>query len=86
MATIINNPSDTRPVVTSEDSGVGIVVGLLVALVLIVLFVMYVLPSMRGAAVTPATETPAGASANINLTVPSTGDSGTGGTGGTHTQ
>lgn len=75
MATIINNPSDTRPVVATGDSGVGMVVGLLVALVLIVLFVMYVLPSIRGTAVTPAaTENPAGATANINLTVPGTTD------------
>lgn len=78
MATIINNPSDTtRPVVT-DDSPVGMIVGLIVALVLIVLFVMYVVPSFRGASTSTPTDTTPGSSANINLTVPS-GTSGTSG-------
>ncbi len=87
MATIINNPTDTRPVV-AEDSSVGMVVGLIVALVLIVLFVMYVLPSFRAS--TPGTYTPADTSGtNINVTVPGTsgGASGTvGGSSGGTTQ
>jgi hypothetical protein len=83
MATIINNPTDTRPVVTDE-SPVGMIVGLIVALVLVVLFVMYVLPSFRASTVAPADTTP-GASANINLTVPS-GSTNGGGTSGGSTQ
>lgn len=68
MATIINNPSDTRPVVTSDDSGVGMIVGLVVALVLIVLFVMYVLPGFQGASTSAPVDT--APATNINLTVP----------------
>ena len=70
MATIINNPSGT----TSEDSSVGMVVGLIIALVLIVLFVMYGLPALRGGSAAPASDAP-GASANLNVTLPS-GDTG----------
>ncbi len=69
MATIINNPPDTRPIVT-DDSGLGIIVGLVVALVLIVLFVMYVLPGFQGTTSTTTETTPAGASTNINVTLP----------------
>lgn len=78
MATIIN---DTRPV-ASEDSSVGMVVGLLVALVLIVLFVMYVLPSIRETSA-PANTVPG--STDINITLPNTtgGGSNTGGSAGT---
>jgi|GEM_PF-1146819 len=71
MATIINNPSGG----TSEDSSAGIVVGLVVALILIVLFIMFVWPSIknnRSDALAPG-ETPAGASANINVSLPGDG-------------
>ncbi len=63
MATIINNP-DTRPI--TEDSGAGIVAGVIVALVLIVLFVMYVVPTFNQTPAAPET----GGSADINITLP----------------
>jgi hypothetical protein len=72
MATIINNPSDRVP---AEDSGVGVVVGLIVAVILVVLFFMFAWPTIRNNNVGSGTYTPAdtntpGTSANINLTVP----------------
>ncbi len=43
MATIINTPNGT-----SEDSGLGLILGVLLALVLIFLFFIYGLPALRG--------------------------------------
>ncbi len=42
MATIINNPSG------SNDSSVGLVIGIVIGLVLIALFFVYALPALRG--------------------------------------
>ncbi len=45
MATIVNNPGTSR-----EGSGAGLVVGLIVAIVLVALLVIYGLPFLRGTA------------------------------------
>ncbi len=52
MAIIVNNPSGT-----SEDSGLGVIVGVVVGLLLIVLFFVYGLPALqnRQAAAQPDT-------------------------------
>jgi hypothetical protein len=72
MATVINNPSGN-----SEDSGVGMIIGVLVAIVLIVLFFVYGLPALRG---NPA---PAQNGLNVDVNLPSGGgDNGGAGTGG----
>lgn len=44
MATIINNPSDG----TAAGSGMGVIVGVIVALVVLALFFIYALPALRG--------------------------------------
>ncbi|MDO8482558.1 MAG: hypothetical protein Q7S86_01915 [bacterium] len=44
MTTIINTP----PTENSSDSGLGIVLGVIIGLILIVLFFVYILPTMRG--------------------------------------
>jgi hypothetical protein len=67
MATIINNPSGTP-----EDSSVGVMVGIIIAIVLVVLFFVFAWPSIRAGNTTPAgNNAPAGASTNINVTLPS---------------
>ncbi len=65
MATIINTP----PSGDSSDSGAGIVLGVIVALVLITLFLVYVLPTFRSAP-SQSQSTPNGI--NVNVTLPST--------------
>lgn len=45
MTTVINTP----PAQGSSDSGVGIVLGVIVGLLLVTLFFVYVLPALRGA-------------------------------------
>ncbi len=44
MATIVNTPGNTE-----SNSGVGMVMGVLLAIVIIALFFVYALPAMRGA-------------------------------------
>lgn len=67
MATIINNP----PGATGEDSGVGIVVGLMVAVILVVLFLLFILPGIRGTTpAVPDTGSEPGSSATVNVTLP----------------
>lgn len=44
MTTIINTPPQAED---SSDSGLGIVLGVIVALILIFLFFVYVLPTLR---------------------------------------
>lgn len=63
METIINNPNGGN-----EGSGLGIVLGVLLALVLIALFFIYVFPSMRE-------EGNDNGSLDINLELPSGSDS-----------
>ncbi len=69
MATVINNPS-------SEDSGVGVIIGVLVAIILVVLFFVYGLPALRGPA--PADN----GGINVNVDLPSGGGDSSGGSGG----
>lgn len=64
MPTVINNPS-------SDSSGVGVIVGVLVAIVLIVLFFVYGLPGLRGAGA------PDNGGVNVNVDLPG-GGSGSG--------
>ena len=45
MTTVINTPGTTQ-----ESSGVGLVVGVIVAIVIVALFLMYGLPALRGTA------------------------------------
>ncbi len=72
MATIVNNPSGT-----SEDSSAGVVIGIVIALLIIVLFFAFALPYIRNT--TPGVpntgSTDGGASANIDISLPS-GNSG----------
>ena len=72
MATIINNPSGN----TAEDSSAGIVIGIVVALILVVLFAVFVWPTLGTNPAAPATggNTTPGASTNVNVTLPA-GDS-----------
>lgn len=62
MATIINNPTGT-----TEDSSAGIIIGVVVALLLVVLFILFVWPSISGRATPTDNTTP---SANLNVTLP----------------
>lgn len=43
MPTIINNPGNN----SEDSSGAGIIIGVVVALVLVVLFFVYILPTLR---------------------------------------
>lgn len=64
MATIINNPSGT------EDSSAGVVIGILAAIVLVILFIMFVWPSISGRTPAPTDTSTPGASTNINVELP----------------
>ena len=59
MATIINTPRDT----SNESSGVGMIIGILVALALVALFLVYGLPQLQ------TTGTPQG-STEVNVDLP----------------
>jgi hypothetical protein len=59
MPTIINNPSG------ESDSGLGMVLGVIIALILIALFFVYGLPALRNAS-TPQS----GGTTNIQVEVP----------------
>ncbi len=69
MATVINNPSGT-----TDSSGSGALLGILVAVVLGILFFVYLLPAIQG---TDRTNT---STTEIKVDLPST--AGTGATGG----
>jgi len=43
MSTVINNPGDSR----DDNSGVGMILGILLVVVVGVLFVLYVMPMLR---------------------------------------
>jgi hypothetical protein len=70
MATIINNPGETR-----SESGTGVVVGILLVIFLAILFLIFGLPYLRNR----GTAAPSGG-ASLNVTLPA-GDN-TGGAGG----
>ena len=71
MATIVNNPG------TTEDSGAGVVIGVVIALLVIVLFFAFALPYIRNGATpgVPNTGSTPGASANIDVNFPTTNQS-----------
>jgi hypothetical protein len=75
MATVINNPGE------SESSGVGLIIGVIVAIILIALFFIYALPAMRG-----SNQAPANPNIDLDVSLPGnsggSGGAGTGGTGG----
>jgi len=52
MSTVINNPGDSR----DDNSGVGMIVGILLVVVVGVLFILYVMP-MLGNQASPAPTT-----------------------------
>lgn len=64
MATVINNPGDN-----SDGSGMGMVVGVILAIVIIGLFLVYGLPRLRG------NNTPSNVDVNVQL--PTGGNNGT---------
>lgn len=66
MATVINNPGE------GESSGVGVIIGVLIAIVLIALFFIYGLPAIRGSSVND------GGSLDVDVNLPS-GNSGSNG-------
>jgi hypothetical protein len=59
MATIVNTPNGS-----SEDSGLGLILGILLALVLIFLFFVYGLPAIRGG------DNPVDRDTTINVDIP----------------
>lgn len=62
MTTIINTP----PSVDSADSGLGLILGIIVAIMLFALFFIYGLPYIRN------NSTPKAESVNINVQLPET--------------
>lgn len=62
MTTVINTP----PSGNNSDSGSGIILGVIVALILVTLFFIYVLPVLR----TNMNTAPKNDSMNINVTLP----------------
>ena len=64
MATVINNPSD-------NGSGAGTVIGILIAIILIAVLFIYGLPALRGSSPTTSTaNTTPGASASVDVNLP----------------
>ena len=61
MTTIINTPGSNN---NGDDSGLGIIAGILIAIIAIVLFFIYGLPAIRG------NEAPKDDDVNINVTLP----------------
>jgi hypothetical protein len=83
MATIVNTPGETREV---DNSGTGVVIGVLAVILLVLLALLFGLPYLRNRGV------PADNGTNINVQLPGTGNTGgasggasTGGTGQTTT-
>jgi hypothetical protein len=74
MATVINNPGETR----SSDNGTGVVIGVLVVIFLAILFLIFGLPYLRNR----GTAQPTSPSASVNVQLPSGGGSTGGGAGG----
>lgn len=65
MATIVNNPGPSN----TDGSGVGMVIGIILAIIVIALFIIYGVPAMRGGNTGPSTPT-GGTNANINVQIP----------------
>ncbi len=62
MATIINNPGEH----TTEDSGLGLMIGVLLAIVLLAVFFVYILPAIRNS----KPQSDQGGNINLNVTTP----------------
>jgi predicted permease len=62
MTTVVNNPGSAE-----GGSSMGMVLGVILALILVGLFFVYGLPALQGA---PSTQS---GSTNINVTLPNTG-------------
>lgn len=62
MATIVNNPGNTN-----SGNGLGMIVGLIVALAIILLFFVYVLPVLRQAGA-PQVTIPSKVDVNVHNT------------------
>lgn len=65
MTTIVNNPV---PVTTEDGTGVGMILGIILALVIIALLVIFGIPAFRNST-TASDPMPTGAT-NINVTLP----------------
>jgi hypothetical protein len=63
MATIVNNPPATRE---DSGSGIGIVVGLLLVLLLAFFFIMYLLPMIRQSMTPAQVNVPSKVDVNVN--------------------
>ncbi len=63
MATIINNPGDPT---AREDSGLGLMIGVLIAIVLLAVFFVYILPAIRN----NSASRDEGGNINLNVTTP----------------
>lgn len=61
MTTIINTP----PTKESSDSGLGVILGIIVALIIVALFFFYGLPAIRGSSAAPEAD-----SVNVNVQLP----------------
>jgi hypothetical protein len=61
MTTVINTPGSGN---NGDNSGLGMIVGILIAVIAIALFFIYGLPAMRG------NEAPKDDSLNVNVTLP----------------
>jgi hypothetical protein len=62
MATVINNPGGSN-----QDSGAGVIIGVIVAIILIILFFVYGLPALRGGTAPSNT-------LDVNVDLPEGGD------------
>ena len=68
MSTVINNPGNNPTPVAVESSGAGPIVAVLIALVLVVIFFVYILPAIR------SSQAPQSGTVNVNLKLPTTGN------------
>lgn len=69
MATIVNNPQPGDNRTVESGDGIGIIAGVIIAILLIVLFVVYGLPALNGR--NQATTPTPGTDVNVTLPTPS---------------
>lgn len=65
MATIINNPGESSG---GTDSAAGMIIGIVIAIILIALFVIYGLPALRQNSTDPNANQPD--TTNVNVSIP----------------
>jgi hypothetical protein len=75
MTTVVNTPSGS----SNDGSGTGLVVGILLVILIAILFIVFGLPYLRNR----GTAAPTSGSANINVQLPTTGNTGGDTSGGT---